>query len=119
MSDRSWHERVRDILDAIDEIEDFTRGIALEALRADERTLKAVALNFIIIGEAANRVPQSVQEAHSEIPWHLMRALRNRLVHDYFSVDPRIVLDTVQNDLPPLVEPLQQLLDAAKKPDNS
>ena len=119
MSDRGWHERVREILDAIDEIEDFTRGMALEALRKDERTLKAVALNLIIIGEAANRIPQSVQDAHSEIPWHLMRALRNRLVHDYFSVDPRIVLDTVRSDLPPLVEPLQRLLDAPDTPGDS
>ena len=110
---------MRDILAAIEEIEDFTRGLALEVLRQDERTLKAVALNFIIIGEAANSIPQSVQEAHVEIPWHLMRALRNRLVHDYFSVDPRIVLDTVQGDLPPLVGPLKQLLDTSAKPDES
>ena len=103
MSDKSWHERVRDILDAIAEIEDFTRGMSLDALRQDEKTLKAVALDFIITGEAANRVPQNVQEAHPEIPWPLMRALRNRIVHDHFSVDPKIVLDTVRSDLPPLV----------------
>ena len=57
-----------------------------------------------------------MQEAHSEIPWHLMRALRNRLVHDYFSVDPKIVLDAVHNDLPPLVGPLKQLLEAPDEP---
>lgn len=56
MSDRSWRERVHDILDAIAEIEDLTRGMSLEALRQDEKTLKAVALDFIIIREAANRV---------------------------------------------------------------
>jgi len=41
-----------------------------------------------------------------------MRAMRNRLVHVYFSVDPNIVWDTIQNDLSPLVEPLKRLLDA-------
>jgi len=39
-----------------------------------------------------------------------MKAMRNRLVHGYFSVDPQIVWDTVQNDLPPLIEPLSKLL---------
>jgi uncharacterized protein with HEPN domain len=42
-----------------------------------------------------------------------MQAMRNRLVHVYFSVDPHIVWDTVHNGLPPLVEPLQQLLREA------
>jgi uncharacterized protein with HEPN domain len=31
-----------------------------------------------------------------------MKAMRNRLVHTYFSIDPRIVWDTLARDLPPL-----------------
>lgn len=40
----------------------------------------------------------------------MMRALRNRLVHVYFSIDPQIVWNTVQDDLPPLVPLLEKLL---------
>ena len=40
----------------------------------------------------------------------MMRALRNRLVHVYFSVDPQIVWSTIQDDLPPLVPLLKGLL---------
>jgi len=36
--------------------------------------------------------------------------MRNRLVHVYVEVDPRLVWDTIQNDLPPLVEPLKALI---------
>ena len=57
-----------------------------------------------------------VHEAHSEIPWPRTQALRNRLIHDYFSVDPKIVLDTVHNDLAPLVGPLKQLLGSLDLP---
>ena len=39
-----------------------------------------------------------------------MRAMRNRIVHAYFSVDPEIVWETIQNDLPQLVKPLSDLL---------
>ena len=34
------------------------------------------------------------------IPWRIMAATRNRLIHAYFSVDLRIVLNTAQTDLP-------------------
>jgi len=35
---------------------------------------------------------------------------RNQLVHAYFSIESRIIWDTIQDDLPSLVGPLQQLL---------
>ena len=44
-------------------------------------------------------------------PWVLMRAMRNRVVHVYFDVDPDILWDTVHNDLPKLVDPLKRLLE--------
>ena len=115
MSPRTWHERVRDILDAIAEIEEFTCGMGFEDFREDGKTLKAVELNFIIIGEAANSIPKDIQEAHTGIPWHSMRALRNRLVHAYFSIDSRIVWDTIQDELPPLAPLLKNLLPAEEE----
>jgi uncharacterized protein with HEPN domain len=110
MSTRPWQERVKDILDAIAEIQSFTRSMDLSAFCADIKTVKAVELDFIIIGEATGHIPDDVQQAHPAVPWNSMKAMRNRLVHGYFSVDPQIVWDTVQNDLPPLIEPLSKLL---------
>ena len=110
MLPRSWTERIRDILDAMSEIETFTHSMAFDAFRNDTKTIRAVELDFIIIGEAANRIPETVQAAYPEIPWHLMRAMRNRLVHVYFSVDPQVVWDTIHNDLPPLIPLLESLL---------
>ena len=112
MLPRGWIERIRDILDAMAEIETFTQGMDFDAFRKDPKTLRAVELDFIIIGEAAHHIPETVQAAHPEIPWHLMRAMRNRLVHVYFSVDPKIVWDTIHNDLPPLM-PLLAALPSA------
>ncbi len=67
-------------------------------------------MNFIIIGEAASQIPDEVEEQYPEIPWHLMRAMRNRIVHAYFSVDQKLMWDTVQNDLPLLIPILKKLL---------
>ncbi len=110
MSARSWTDRVRDILEAITEIQGFVRGVDQTAFTTDIKTIRAVELNFIVIGEAATNIPDDVQQAHPEIPWAQMKAMRNRLVHAYFSVDPTVVWDTIGNDLPPLVGSLQRLL---------
>ena len=110
MSPRLWTERIEDILEAIAEIQEFTRSMSFEQFREDAKTLKAVALDIVVIGEAVGHVPEDVTEAHAEIAWGLMRGMRNRLVHDYFGMDPEILWDTIQNDLPSLVEPLKRLL---------
>lgn len=85
-------------------------GATREQLKTDAKTLKAVAADLMIIGEAANHVPDEVQEANADVPWLVMRAMRNRVVHVYFDIDPTILWDTVQNDLPTLVDPLKRLL---------
>ena len=49
-------------------------------------------------------------EANPGVPWHLMRGMRNRIVHGYFSVDEQIMWDTLKTDLPDLVTELEVLL---------
>ena len=110
MSAREWPDRVQDILEAIAEIEAFTLGMDLQAFRADPKTIKAVELDFIIIGEAAGAIPEEIRVANPDVPWHLLRAMRNRMVHVYFHIDPAILWQTAQDDLPKLVEPLTALL---------
>lgn len=111
MSPRDWAERIRDILDAIAEIQYFTAGMNYDAFKADAKTIRAVELDFIVIGEAANRLPEDIEERYPEIPWSLMRAMRNRLVHVYFAVDPRLLWDTIQNDLPVLIPALTSIVN--------
>jgi uncharacterized protein with HEPN domain len=110
MSPRNWKERIQDILDALIEIRDFTEGMDFDAFSADTKTIRAVELNLIVIGESASRIPEEIEVKHPQIPWALMRAMRNRLVHVYFEVDEKLLWDTVLNDLPPLIHPLKSLL---------
>ncbi len=110
MSPRGWQNRIRDILDAIVEIQKFTRGMGYETFKDDHKAIRAVEMNFIIIGEAANQIPEEIEEKFITIPWSLMRAMRNRIVHAYFEVDEKLMWDTIQNDLPPLIPELEKLL---------
>lgn len=95
MSPRGWQNRIRDILDAIAEIQEFTRGMDYETLKDDIKAVRAVEMNFIIIGEAANQIPEDIEEQYARIPWSLMRAMRNRMVHAYFEVDETLMWDTI------------------------
>jgi uncharacterized protein with HEPN domain len=110
VSPRDWRERIRDILGAIAEIQKFTLGMNYESFCEDDRSIRAVEMDFIIIGESANQIPAEVEENYPEIPWNLMRAIRNRIVHVYFQVDEELLWDTVQNELPPLIAVLTKLL---------
>ncbi len=110
MSPRDWRERIKDILDAISEIQKFTQDMDFISFVKDDRSIRAVEMNFIIIGESAGRVPTEIEEASPEIPWVLMRGMRNRIVHDYFQVDEKLMWDTIQSDLPPLIPLLKKLL---------
>lgn len=110
MSRRSWRERIWDILDAIAEIRTFTHGMAYDTFRQDPKTIRAVELDFIIIGEAAQHIPEEIQRTYPAVPWHLMRAMRNRLVHVYFAVDPQVMWETIHHDLPSLIPHLEALV---------
>ena len=41
---------------------------------------------------------------HRYIPWSALSGLKNRIVHDYGNVDLNVVFDTLQNDIPELLE---------------
>ena len=112
MSSRGWRERVQDVLDAIAEIEAFTKDMDFQSFLQDQRTVRAVEMNFIIIGEAAASIPDEIVEDHPDVPWHLMRGMRNRIVHAYFTVDEKVMWDTLTTDIPGLVVALRTMLDA-------
>jgi uncharacterized protein with HEPN domain len=81
----------------------YTADLRLEAFSTNPMVIDAVVRNFQIIGEAARHIPDEIQAAHPDIPWHDMRAMRHVLVHRYDAVDVETVWITASTDLPPLV----------------
>ena len=57
--------------------------------------------NLEIIGEAANRLPEDFINKRPEIEWAKIIGFRNRIVHEYFGVDLKIIWQIIQKDLPP------------------
>ena len=81
-----------------------------EDLDRDEMLCLALTRVVEIIGEAATRVSQPSQQRHGQIPWPEIIGLRNRLVHGYDAVDMDILWNIVQQDLPPLIEQLEAII---------
>ena len=83
------------------------------AFARSPQALDAVIRTIEILGEAGGKIGQSDPEfitAHPEIPWKQMRTMRNKMIHDYFTVDPLVVWQTVKMDLTPLREAIIALL---------
>jgi uncharacterized protein with HEPN domain len=77
----------------------------------DRRTNLAVVRALEIIGEATRHVPKSIRRRYPDVPWQDMAAMRNKLIHEYFGVDLEVLRRTIQEDLPPLCEAIQQVID--------
>ena len=99
------------ILDAIEKIERYLHGTTLETFEKDDKTYDAVMRQCMILGEAANNLSQELKEGHTDVPWHKVRGLRNKLIHDYMRIDADVIWQTCQSDLPPLKKNIKAILE--------
>jgi len=49
--------------------------------------IEACLYNIQIIGEAVNQLADDVKANNPDIPWNLIKGMRNRLIHEYFGTD--------------------------------
>jgi uncharacterized protein with HEPN domain len=99
------------MVEAIAQVQEYVRGQSFEQFCADPKTVDAVIARLAVLGEAARHVPDPVRDAHPEVPWRKMQALRNVVVHEYDRIDLGLLWGVVQRDLPPLVPLLESIHD--------
>ena len=76
-----------------------------------ERLLELALIRLVeVIGEAAAKISHDEYVKFSTIPWNQVVGMRNRLIHGYEQVDLDILWDTIEIDLPMLVEELKNIL---------
>jgi uncharacterized protein with HEPN domain len=88
----------------------YVAKVSRASFETDDMVQDAVARTLEIIGEAAGSVSEEFRETNSEIPWHLMIGMRNRIIHEYSRVNWGTIWDTVKNDLPTLIRSLEALI---------
>lgn len=109
MSKRDISVLLADMLEAIENIQQYSKGLTFESFTQDRLRTDAIVRNFEILSEAANRVPKEYQDLHAEIEWAQIIGLRHRIIHGYFDVKLNVVWETIQRDLSPLKEKLEKL----------
>jgi uncharacterized protein with HEPN domain len=61
------------------------------------------------MGEAAKRIPDEIRSKYPMIPWKIISAMRDRLIHGYDVVDDSVLWKTVVLDLPELLQNLRKI----------
>ena len=100
------------IVEAIDNICEYTADMDMVAFLLDKKTQDAVIRNFEVMGEACNNVTKhhpAFAAAHPGVPWSFAYEMRNALSHGYYKVDQQIVWRTICDDLPALRQALQAI----------
>ena len=111
MPNRQWKLRIRDMLECIAKIKEYTNEMSFEDFQSDQKTIDAVLRNLEVIGEAVRHVPTTIQESYADLPWAEIRAMRNIVAHEYFGVNLNIIWNTIKSNLPPIVEKLEEILE--------
>ena len=106
---REYRLYINDIKQAIDKINDYTAGISFEDFKSDSKTYDSVLHNLMVIGEAANRIPDEVKEKNCRINWRGIIGMRNIIAHGYFRIDPDIVWVTIKERLPELADQIDRI----------
>lgn len=105
--------RVQHALDAISFIQKVTTGIVFEEFKNDYKCYYACLFQFTIVGETINRMDAGLLERF-DYPWHKVRAFRNFILHEYHSIDEKMVWDTIKIVLPELRIILEEVLMETK-----
>ena len=104
-TDSYYIQKIRKDLEFIIE---HMRNVGIEELHLNEVLLDSMLFRMIQLSENARKLSDEYKQIHGDVPWNAMYGLRNRIVHDYGNVDLKVVYETLQNDIPELLELLAE-----------
>ena len=107
---REAHLLLRDILQAAEDIRDFTSGMSQGDLAEDNKTRSAVLYKFAVMGEATKLLPDHIREHYPDIPWRSIAGLRDKVIHGYIGVDYELLWETITKKIPMVISGIRIIL---------
>ncbi|CAN5662542.1 DUF86 domain-containing protein [soil metagenome] len=107
MSERKASVLINDMLKCISHIHNYTNNLSFDLFSSDFMIVEACLYNIQVIGEAVSKLPEDIKESEPQIPWVLIKGMRNRLIHEYFGTDLQLVWNVISVELPALKHDLQ------------
>ncbi|MCG2692277.1 DUF86 domain-containing protein [Microgenomates group bacterium] len=102
------------IIDAIDKIQTFIKGLTFKTFLKDVKTQDAVIRNLEIIGEASTHLEQKFIKQIPQIPWRELKDFRNKLIHDYWELDFKLIWKVAVKRAPQLKKLLEPVVEKLK-----
>ena len=100
---REWRFYLDDMIGFAEKVIVYTQGMDQDGFVASGLSYDATVRNLELIGEAATHIPDSIRQANPQIPWRLIIATRNRLIHGYLGVDNDTLWSIIRSDIPVLL----------------
>lgn len=74
-----------------------TDGMTEDDIKNNAILVDSIMFRFVMISESVTKLSDDFKDAHSNIPWKDIKGMRNRIVHNYGSVDFGIVYSSIKN----------------------
>jgi uncharacterized protein with HEPN domain len=100
--ERDIRDYLEDMEDMLRKLQEFVQGMTFNEFMEDSKTVFAVIRAFEVLGEAAKHIPPEYRNEHPDVPWQKITSLRNKLIHEYFSVNLDVIWNTIHKDIPEL-----------------
>lgn len=100
---RTARQYFEDLLEYTEIIESYIGSITLDEFLADRMRMDAIIRNVEVLGEASRQLLDVLPDAASRfpsIPFAVMYATRNRLIHGYTGTKPQIVYEVAVREIP-------------------
>ena len=108
------NERLKHMIEAIDNILEFVRYKSFEAYQNDKILRFAVIKNLEIVGEAAYLLTKHFKAEHVTIEWNDIIGMRHVLVHGYYQIKDEIIWATIEAELQPLRKEILDLREEGR-----
>ena len=99
------------ILKYIKELHSFINGYTDKEFQNDRKTINACVFNLSQIGELVSKISDELIEENPEVEWRGLKALRNRIVHDYDGVNLTMVWGFLTEELDELEEQIESIIE--------
>jgi uncharacterized protein with HEPN domain len=114
---REFSDYLKDILDAIEKVQQFVEGMDFDKFSHDPKTVFAVVRALEIIGEASKKIPETTKRQNPDLPWRALAGIRDKLIHEYFGMNLQVVWNTIKEDIPKLKPGITAMLEKTERQD--
>ena len=99
----------REIKNSISRFGDFA------IFEKDDDYFKSVGMSLLQIGELCNDLLEDFKTANANIPWKMIRGMRNVYAHKYGTIDKAVVWNTINDDIPVLLSFCREIIESKKE----